>query len=494
MKTQIRSLRNVMVFALLSVFVFGQDLLAQDEPMYFEITKLKSGEDFWNVQQEIVKPFIQERIKRGNLRAWVLYQVMYPNVEEAAYDYVAMSVFDHFDHVNLSDEKVGAMAATVWPGFDINTLYQRFDKAAENVGSEIFMIRGEAVPGGPEKGAARQYVQVNHMKVAEGNSSAYVKMENDIFKPIHQKRAENGTMAEWLLFQRVMPRGTDWDNNFITMDFYTNWNDIMNWDGELFQQVHPDINADQTWSKMSSLRELTRSETWKIVMTVNQPAEAVTYETIEEGSGDSPMRGHEVTYRGTIMNAAGETIVSSDILGFDFYHTIGSDPNARHFDKGLLNMKKGGVAKIMMPASAQDANMQNMLGGKDAIVKVEMVNFGEAKPDGAAMLKRKIMAHGLSTAKAKYQKLQSDNSKGYVFREDKMNMLGYQLLGEGKTHEAIWVFELNTRNYPKSWNACDSLADAYHAAGNHPKAKHCYQMALKINPDFKAAKDKLAEL
>ena len=187
-------------------------------------------------------------------------------------------------------------------------------------------------------------------------------------------------------------------------------------------------------------------------------------------------------------------MISSEGLGFDFYHTIGSEHVSRHLDKGLLQMKKGGIRTMTVPPDAQDKGMKSMLNGETAVVKVEMVAFGEAKPDGAAMLKNKIMKYGLSEAKAKYQKLQSDNPKGYVFREDKMNMLGYQLLGEGKTAAAIYVFKLNTKNYPQSWNACDSLADGYRAAGNYANAKHCYKMALEINPDFAAAKNKMDKL
>ncbi len=494
MKQQFYSLCKAAVAVLVFTFVFGQSLQAQEnETIYLEITKLKSGDDFMDVENEIVKPFVQERIKQGNLMAWVLYKVMYPRMENAEYDYVAMEVVNNFDHLNISQKEAMGMAANVWPDTDLQPIVKRYDDSAENVGSEVFVLRDEAVEGGPEKGSPRKYVQVNHMKVSEANSRAYAKMESEIFKPVHQDRAKNGTMSEWLLCQRILPYGSEWDNNFITMDFYENWSDMVSGGGD-FKKVHPNKDPGAIWEKMSKLRELRRAETWEIVMVVNKPAEEVTYNVVKEGSGDSPMRGHEVTYRGNIMNSEGETMVSSEILGFDFYHTIGSDPNARHLDKCLLQMKKGGTMTMTLPPDAQDKVTKSMMDGENAVIKVEMVDFGEAKPDGAAMLQRKIEAHGLSTAKAKYQKLQSDNSKGYVFREDKMNMLGYQLLEKGMTDAAIWVFETNTKLYPKSWNACDSLADGYRAVGNYAKAKHCYKMALAINPDFQAAKNKLEKL
>ena len=494
MKQQSFSFPGAVIAVLLFAFVFGQELMAQDETIYFEITKLKSGEGFMDVQQEIVQPFVQERIKMGNQLAWVLFKVMYPNVEEAEYDYVAMSVFNDFDHLHLGEKAAYGIASTVWEGMDLKPIVKRFDAAAENMGSEVFVSRDEAVPGGPDKGSPRNFVQVNHMKVSEANSSAYAKMESEIFKPIHQERAKNGKMSEWLLCQRILPYGSEWDNNFITMDFYENWSDMAGMGGGLFEKVHPDKDPETIWAKMSKMRELRRSETWEFVMAVNKPAEPVTYTVVKEGSGDSPMRGHEVTYSGKLMNKAGETLFSSDNLGFDFHQIIGSDPSARHLDKGLLQMKKGGIMTMTFPPDAQDKAMKAMFEGKEGVVKVEMVDFGEAKPDGATMLENTIREDGLDAAKAKYKKLQSSNPMGYVFREDKMNILGYTLLEDGMTDAALYVFELNTKNYPKSWNACDSLADGYRASGNHAKAKHCYEMALKINPEFQAAKNKLEKL
>ncbi len=157
-------------------------------------------------------------------------------------------------------------------------------------------------------------------------------------------------------------------------------------------------------------------------------------------------------------------------------------------------MKKGGVLRMTVPPIAQDKNTVGMTGGKTAVMEVEMVDVGAPPPNGARLLERKIKNHGLSAAKEKYKKLKASNPKGYVFREYDMNMLGYKLLGQGHTDAAIYVFELNQKNHPKSWNACDSLGDGYKATGNYAKAKHCYESALKINPDFIASKNNLEGL
>lgn len=51
-----------------------------------------------------------------------------------------------------------------------------------------------------------------------------------------------------------------------------------------------------------------------------------------------------------------------------------------------------------------------------------------------------------------------------------------------KMDEAIGIFELNVKNYPDSWNAYDSLAEAYMKKRNKESAIKNYKKSLEINP------------
>ncbi len=67
--------------------------------------------------------------------------------------------------------------------------------------------------------------------------------------------------------------------------------------------------------------------------------------------------------------------------------------------------------------------------------------------------------------------------------EGDLNLLGYQLLGAGKTDEAIEVFRKNVKDYPASWNTYDSLAEAYLAKGDKKLALANYQKAFDMAKD-----------
>jgi tetratricopeptide (TPR) repeat protein len=64
-----------------------------------------------------------------------------------------------------------------------------------------------------------------------------------------------------------------------------------------------------------------------------------------------------------------------------------------------------------------------------------------------------------------------------------MNTYGYELLGEKKADEAIAVFQKNVKDYPKSWNTYDSLAQAYGIKGDKKLATEYYGKALAMTKD-----------
>jgi hypothetical protein len=78
--------------------------------------------------------------------------------------------------------------------------------------------------------------------------------------------------------------------------------------------------------------------------------------------------------------------------------------------------------------------------------------------------------------------------------EGEVNALGYRLLGEGHTQQALQVFRLNTRAYPHSANTFDSLAETLLAAGERKAAVATYRHALEVNPGFVPSQQALERL
>lgn len=90
-------------------------------------------------------------------------------------------------------------------------------------------------------------------------------------------------------------------------------------------------------------------------------------------------------------------------------------------------------------------------------------------------------------------KTEIKNSK-FKLSEIDLNAKGYEMIKRGFYKKAIDLFILETFSFPESYDAYDSLGEAYMENGQIKKANKNYQKSLKLNPDNTNAVEKLKEL
>lgn len=103
-------------------------------------------------------------------------------------------------------------------------------------------------------------------------------------------------------------------------------------------------------------------------------------------------------------------------------------------------------------------------------------------------LARTIETAGIEAAAAQYRTLRAQRFGGLRESEGDTNRLGYALLRQGQTANAIQVFQLNTETHSASANVWDRLGEAYVIAGNRQLAIASYEKALTIDPKMKTAR------
>jgi CubicO group peptidase (beta-lactamase class C family) len=84
--------------------------------------------------------------------------------------------------------------------------------------------------------------------------------------------------------------------------------------------------------------------------------------------------------------------------------------------------------------------------------------------------------------------------KSAAISEESINSVGYRLLRRKRVAEAILVFQANADIHPQSWNVWDSLAEAYAASADKPRAIVLYEKSLALNPKNQNALDQLKKL
>jgi C-terminal processing protease CtpA/Prc len=78
--------------------------------------------------------------------------------------------------------------------------------------------------------------------------------------------------------------------------------------------------------------------------------------------------------------------------------------------------------------------------------------------------------------------------------EHQINLMGYEYLVHKKnTNMAILIFAFNTKMFPQSFNAFDSLGEAYLQQGNRKLAHQHYKKSLQLNPNNATAQQVLSQ-
>ena len=101
-----------------------------------------------------------------------------------------------------------------------------------------------------------------------------------------------------------------------------------------------------------------------------------------------------------------------------------------------------------------------------------------------------VLNNGLEKAKSVYKNRPANTD----LLEYLLNKEGYKQLSQNKYDEAIDIFTMNCIAYPDSFNAFDSLAEAYMGKGDKASAIKNYEKSLQLDPTNRNAEDMIKKL
>jgi tetratricopeptide (TPR) repeat protein len=117
------------------------------------------------------------------------------------------------------------------------------------------------------------------------------------------------------------------------------------------------------------------------------------------------------------------------------------------------------------------------------------------RPGSFADIMRSAARSGEESAWKAFQSFAADPMHRYVTGEERtINTLGYAFLQEKDPSSAVVLFKLNTKAYPDSANAWDSLGDGYEATNDIQDARMAYARSVELNPGNEHAKGELVKL
>lgn len=252
---------SISLFFISLIIVFQKQGFSQEQTSTLyalvEYMKVKPADvdKYLNLEKTFWKPIQEERVKQKEIKGWRMFAVRYTGTGDE-YNFVTATFFDDMSKLekvyNVDIEKIH-------PGNDNDKAYQETLKSRELVKRNLLVITSSVNSNVPYK-----YLQVNFMKVEQGEESAYINVENSIWKPVHEELVKAGLKAGWSVWRVVYPGGSDTDYQFIVVDDLSEFSQITMVDYEsAFGKVHSGKNLNVLMEQTNKSRILVSSELWE---------------------------------------------------------------------------------------------------------------------------------------------------------------------------------------------------------------------------------------
>lgn len=241
--------------------------------------KVHSGQEqaYLELEQNLWKPIHRQRVENGTIDGWNLYEVVYPAGGDREYDYVTVAFYDEWNR--LENPYAGIDPEQIHPNTDPQEIVDQTLKARTLVHSEVVEIIDSVTVDDQESGTEEAqesesggYLMVDFMEVPQGGGSAYVQMEQDLFKPVHQQLVEQSGQEAWFLVERQFAGAND-AYQYMTIQPYESWSDVRPAARSeammsTFQDVHPEMDTSEVAERVLETRTVARREIWRLVDSV----------------------------------------------------------------------------------------------------------------------------------------------------------------------------------------------------------------------------------
>lgn len=258
-----KSMACVLIICMAVSFIPRIGVAQENTLIEVGLMKVKPGDEekYLELEQKAWKPIHQERINKGNLVGWILYEVMYSGADDA-YNYVTINVYA--DPANLENPFQGIDFEKIHPGKDIDKLFKKTVNTRTQVRRQLLSRANYAYPEGSANPGPHKYIVVNYMKTIPGGN--FMQLEEELAKPTSQELINNGDWAGWSVWSNVFPRGTGMESDVVTVDYFADFAKIGSANYmQAFEKAHPGKEWSDFGEKIGNARKMVRSELWKVI-------------------------------------------------------------------------------------------------------------------------------------------------------------------------------------------------------------------------------------
>ena len=244
--------------SILLLAAFSCSLTAQNPTVLVTYMKVKpESENDYLELEKAWKKFHVKAIEAGVHNGWQLWKKLYTGTDDP-YQYITIQWYDNYEHTFGENSPEGW-----WEGIYseleqtglINKTHATRCVAYRDVSHQLITVDN---PGNIK------YLLVSRNLIPLDRFEEYIKMETEIFKPVHEEMIRKGLMAHWGVWQ-IWPY-KEGEGRINIVEGYKDAAQ-MNSSGfmEVFNSIHPDLNWEETESEILKNRKELRVEIWELI-------------------------------------------------------------------------------------------------------------------------------------------------------------------------------------------------------------------------------------
>lgn len=231
---------------------------AQNPTVVVEFMKVtQESESVYLQVEQVWKKIHQKRIDEGLASGWQLWRKVHAGYNDP-YQYITVNWYDDYSQ---SFKPVPEGFFDEFINGPDSAIFNRTSSSRILAHMEVSHQAGVA-----ENSQNSRFIVVNRMKVKPEDASDYMKMEMEVFKPLHVEGIKRGLRTHWGIW-------SNWPYDkgqaaFITVDGYGDAAQLSGGGEDYFSEVHPDLIMEEVSEKIQKLRKIESAEIWELLESV----------------------------------------------------------------------------------------------------------------------------------------------------------------------------------------------------------------------------------
>jgi len=209
---------SLLLLLLSTIIVFAQNSSTRYYVMDYMKVEPSNVKDYLACEKAWKKIHMTKK-EAGAIEGWGLEQIISPVGASTEYNFVTRQVFK--DKKQLAEYQSKKYFPENWKSLltaEEIELVNRTGELRTHVKNEIWSSEEREIA---EDMSDAEYAVVNYFKMPENIRRAdHLTVERKFWKPFHQHNIKEGKMKGWILLNRQLPMGTDYEYDIVTVDVY----------------------------------------------------------------------------------------------------------------------------------------------------------------------------------------------------------------------------------------------------------------------------------